>query len=202
MQRALLQTVDLEPECGISIFRKAEFDRDHQRQLQGGECRHAPQQFRPRTRQAAALSVAPSATANRPRAGTAAQASSFSSAVWPDLGRLSTRQHSGGSAGGSAATTGAFLMGRASYEYFAPAWSKGTGPYMDRLNEIRKIVFSASLTSVDEWRNTEIVATDASGMPAWRKRLFLATAHIAADAVDYFKLPRHRTVLLGSAIEI
>jgi KUP system potassium uptake protein len=48
----------------------------------------------------------------------------------------------------------------------------------------------------------EIVATDASGMPAWRKRLFLATAHIAADAVDYFKLPRHRTVLLGSAIEI
>lgn len=56
----------------------------------------------------------------------------------------------------------AFLMGRASYEYFAPAWSKGTGPYMDRLNEIRKIVFSASLTSADEWRNTEIVATDAA----------------------------------------
>jgi KUP system potassium uptake protein len=48
----------------------------------------------------------------------------------------------------------------------------------------------------------EIVATDAAGMAAWRKRLFLATAHIAADAVDYFKLPRHRTVLLGSAIEI
>jgi KUP system potassium uptake protein len=48
----------------------------------------------------------------------------------------------------------------------------------------------------------EIVATDAPGMAAWRKRLFLATSHIAADAVDYFKLPRHRTVLLGSAIEI
>jgi KUP system potassium uptake protein len=48
----------------------------------------------------------------------------------------------------------------------------------------------------------EIVATDAPGMAAWRKRLFLATAHVAADAVDYFKLPRHRTVLLGSAIEI
>jgi KUP system potassium uptake protein len=39
-------------------------------------------------------------------------------------------------------------------------------------------------------------------MPAWRKQLFLASAHLAADAVDYFKLPRHRTVLLGSAIEI
>ncbi len=48
----------------------------------------------------------------------------------------------------------------------------------------------------------EIVQTNAPGMAPWRKRLFLATAHIAADAVDYFKLPRHRTVLLGSAIEI
>jgi len=48
----------------------------------------------------------------------------------------------------------------------------------------------------------EIVETDARGMPLWRKRLFLATTHIAADAVDYFQLPRNRTVLLGSAIEI
>jgi KUP system potassium uptake protein len=48
----------------------------------------------------------------------------------------------------------------------------------------------------------EIVATDAPGMAPWRKRLFLATSHVAADAVEYFKLPRHRTVLLGSAIEI
>jgi KUP system potassium uptake protein len=48
----------------------------------------------------------------------------------------------------------------------------------------------------------EIVQTDAPGMAPWRKRLFLATAHIAADAVDYFQLPRNRTVLLGSAIEI
>jgi KUP system potassium uptake protein len=48
----------------------------------------------------------------------------------------------------------------------------------------------------------EIVETDAPGMPRWRKRLFMATSHIAADAVDYFQLPRNRTVLLGSAIEI
>jgi KUP system potassium uptake protein len=48
----------------------------------------------------------------------------------------------------------------------------------------------------------EIVQSNAPGMPAWRKRLFLATAHIAVDAVDYFQLPRHQTVLLGSAIEI
>ncbi len=48
----------------------------------------------------------------------------------------------------------------------------------------------------------EIIETHAPGMAAWRKQLFLASAHLAADAVDYFKLPRHRTVLLGSAIEI
>lgn len=47
----------------------------------------------------------------------------------------------------------------------------------------------------------EIVPTDAPTMPRWRKRLFLATQHIADDAVDYFQLPRERTVLLGSAIE-
>jgi KUP system potassium uptake protein len=48
----------------------------------------------------------------------------------------------------------------------------------------------------------EIVQTDAPGMAPWRKRLFLAIAPLATDAVDYFQLPRHRTVLLGSAIEI
>jgi KUP system potassium uptake protein len=48
----------------------------------------------------------------------------------------------------------------------------------------------------------EIVQSNAPGMPPWRKRVFLATAHLAVDAVDYFQLPRHQTVLLGSAIEI
>jgi KUP system potassium uptake protein len=48
----------------------------------------------------------------------------------------------------------------------------------------------------------EIVQTDAPGMAPWGKGLFLATAHIAADAVDYFRLPRDRTILLGAAIEI
>jgi KUP system potassium uptake protein len=48
----------------------------------------------------------------------------------------------------------------------------------------------------------EIVPGDDPSMRPWRKRLFLATAHLAADAVDYFQLPRHHTVLLGSAIEI
>jgi KUP system potassium uptake protein len=48
----------------------------------------------------------------------------------------------------------------------------------------------------------EIVQTDAPGMAAWQKRLFLATAHVAVDAVDYFKLPRYSTVLHARRILI
>jgi KUP system potassium uptake protein len=39
------------------------------------------------------------------------------------------------------------------------------------------------------------------GMSRWRKNLFLATAHITADAAEYFRLPRDRTVIMGSRIE-
>jgi KUP system potassium uptake protein len=36
----------------------------------------------------------------------------------------------------------------------------------------------------------------------WRKTLFLATSRITADAAEYFALPRHRTVIIGSRIEL
>jgi KUP system potassium uptake protein len=39
-------------------------------------------------------------------------------------------------------------------------------------------------------------------MAPWRKRLFIATAQITADAAEYFGLPRDRTVLLGSHIDV
>ncbi|MFD7308410.1 potassium transporter Kup [Promicromonospora sp. NPDC059942] len=40
------------------------------------------------------------------------------------------------------------------------------------------------------------------GMPAWRKRLFIATSYITADAAEHFNLPRDRTVLLGSHVDV
>ena len=43
---------------------------------------------------------------------------------------------------------------------------------------------------------------DAPGMSRWRKQLFLATARITADAAEYFQLPRDRTVIMGSRIEL
>ncbi|MFE0463611.1 potassium transporter Kup [Kitasatospora sp. NPDC058965] len=39
-------------------------------------------------------------------------------------------------------------------------------------------------------------------MALWRKRLFIATSYITADAAEYFGLPGDRTVIMGSHIEI
>jgi KUP system potassium uptake protein len=40
------------------------------------------------------------------------------------------------------------------------------------------------------------------GMSRWRKRLFVATTRLTADAAEYFRLPRERTVIMGSRIEL
>jgi KUP system potassium uptake protein len=48
----------------------------------------------------------------------------------------------------------------------------------------------------------ELRPGEAPGMTRWRKRLFLAGSHVAADAADYFGLPRERTVIMGSLIEL
>jgi KUP system potassium uptake protein len=48
----------------------------------------------------------------------------------------------------------------------------------------------------------ELTKGPASTMAAWRKRLFIATSHITADAAEYFGLPRDRTVIMGSRIDV
>ena len=53
----------------------------------------------------------------------------------------------------------AMLMGRNTYEYLAPAWSNGPGPYLERINEMRKYVFSSTLTAAD-WNNSTIIPGD------------------------------------------
>jgi KUP system potassium uptake protein len=48
----------------------------------------------------------------------------------------------------------------------------------------------------------DLQAGDAPGMARWRKRLFVATSHVTADAAEYFSLPRDRTLIVGSVIEV
>ena len=48
----------------------------------------------------------------------------------------------------------------------------------------------------------ELAKGDAPTMAGWRKRLFIATSYITADAADYFGLPRNRAVIMGARIEV
>jgi KUP system potassium uptake protein len=48
----------------------------------------------------------------------------------------------------------------------------------------------------------EITMGDGSGMVRWRKRLFIATSRITADAAEYFGLPGDRTLVMGSRIKL
>jgi KUP system potassium uptake protein len=48
----------------------------------------------------------------------------------------------------------------------------------------------------------DLVRGDTPGLTRWRKDLFLATSRLTSDAAEYFHLPRDRTVLVGSRIEV
>jgi dihydrofolate reductase len=52
------------------------------------------------------------------------------------------------------------LMGRRTYDVFAPAWTSRSGdPYSDRINTMRKVVVSTTLTD-PQWANTEVISGD------------------------------------------
>jgi dihydrofolate reductase len=99
-------------------------------------------------------------------------------------------------------TADAMLMGRRTYEYFAPAWPRATGDYADRVNAITKYVFSDSLTTVD-WQGAKLVPGDAvAAVRAMGEQNLvmygfgrLAHALLAADLVDVLTLAVHPVVL-------
>jgi KUP system potassium uptake protein len=83
--------------------------------------------------------------------------------------------------------------------------------YMDAANipDVLRLVEKADIEcplEVDEasyfLSKIELSVGDAPGMARWRKRLFVATSDITADAAEYFGLPRDRTVIMGSQIEV
>lgn len=48
----------------------------------------------------------------------------------------------------------------------------------------------------------ELVPGESTDMAGWRKRLFVATSFLTADAAGYFNLPQDRTILIGSRMEM
>lgn len=63
----------------------------------------------------------------------------------------------------------AMLMGRRTYEFFAAAFPHQTGDYGDRINTIRKYVFSSTLQKAD-WTNSTIVSGDVPAEAAKLKQ--------------------------------
>ncbi|MFE9690126.1 potassium transporter Kup [Micromonospora sp. NPDC005806] len=48
----------------------------------------------------------------------------------------------------------------------------------------------------------ELRRGESPTMAPWRKRLFIATSYITADAAEHFGLPRDRTVIMGAHIDV
>jgi dihydrofolate reductase len=60
-------------------------------------------------------------------------------------------------------TCDAVLMGRRTYDGFAPVWQTRSGdPLSDRMNTIPKYVVSATLSNPD-WANTTVISGDVAG---------------------------------------
>ena len=76
----------------------------------------------------------------------------------------------------------------------------------DVLRQVRELSPELSVAPEQETSyfvsRIELRVGDEPGMATWRKQLFVATSGIAADAADYFNLPRERTVLVGSVVEV
>jgi KUP system potassium uptake protein len=76
-------------------------------------------------------------------------------------------------------------------------------PEVLRLLETAEIECPIEVDTASYFVSTiELRRGGAPTMAQWRKRLFLATSAITADAAEYFNLPRDRTVIVGSHIEV
>ncbi len=98
------------------------------------------------------------------------------------------------------------LLGRRTYETFAGAWPGRAGdPFADKLNSMRKVVASTTLTD-PEWENTEVIEGDlVAAVEALKAEdggdiivagsISVARALLAADLVDEVRLVQYPVVL-------
>jgi dihydrofolate reductase len=56
--------------------------------------------------------------------------------------------------------TGALLLGRSTWQLFSHIWPGRTDDFSSKMNAMRKLVVSRSLTSVDQWNNSTLVEGD------------------------------------------
>lgn len=63
--------------------------------------------------------------------------------------------------GAQMAASDTLLLGRVGYQEFAAHWPNQTGDIARFMNDTPKLVVSTTLTAVDEWQNSQLVAGDA-----------------------------------------
>jgi dihydrofolate reductase len=81
--------------------------------------------------------------------------------LWPSLGRPSDERF-GQIQTELALSCDAFLMGRRTYDGFAPVWPTRSGdPLSDRINSAPKYVVSTTLKD-PEWHNTRVISGDVA----------------------------------------
>ena len=108
--------------------------------------------------------------------------------LWPSLGRPGD-QRWGQIATDLLLSCDAVLMGRRTYEGFAPVWPTRSGdPYSDHINTMPKHVVSTTLKD-PEWANTHVIDADVAGAI---RRLKESTAK---DIVQYGFGPVTRLML-------
>ena len=105
-----------------------------------------------------------------------------------------------------------FLIGRVTYEVLHKSWAgiKG-GPYLDRMNEIRKLVASSTLSGPLEWNATVITGDVAAEIARLRQEsgrgievygsATLVQTLIAHDLVDEYRIWVH-PIVLGSGTRL
>ena len=82
--------------------------------------------------------------------------------LWPSLGRPRDERW-GQIATELLLSCDAMLMGRRTYEGFAPVWPTRSGdPYSDRINTMSKYVVSTTLKD-PAWANTQVIDGDVAG---------------------------------------
>jgi dihydrofolate reductase len=110
----------------------------------------------------------------------------------------------------SFATTGAFLLGRTTYQNFAAHWPNqpADDPLAGTMNEMPKYVVSTTLTEPLPWQNSTLINDDVASEIAKLKEQpgkdinvigsgELVQTLIASDLVDEYRLMLHPIVLGG-----
>jgi dihydrofolate reductase len=97
------------------------------------------------------------------------------------VGRINDRPELARLALDEALGSGAMLMGRRTYEWFAARWPTRTGGLADRLNDMPKYVVSSTLRDPD-WNNTWVIDGDWLGDVSNLKRTLSGDIVVAASA--------------------